>query len=193
MSSSDQQPDQSLQPEVQKKRPRFWIGPLVAGCCFSLGFGITQRAVTVQSNAETPSPESFAPTSFPGESLQALRDLHGRQAGGLQVDVAAIEAKEEAERKAKEEAERKAEEARRADQELQALIAPRPVALQPQWTQPSLPELEPAPQPLPQDPEPMLESTLPPEIQPAAAVDMQPEVVAPADFFVPVNPPPIEP
>jgi len=192
MTSSDQPSDQSQQ-DIQRKRPRFWVGPLVAGCCFSLGFGITQRTLTVQSNAETPSPESFAAVAFPGESLQALRDLHGQQAEGIQVDVAAMEAKREAERKAKEEAERKAEEARRAEQELQAVIAPRPVALQPQWTQPSLPEIESAPEPTPQAPEPLLESTLPPEIEPAAAVDTPPEVAAPADFFVPVNPPPIEP
>ena len=208
MTSSDQPSDQSQQ-DIQRKRPKFWVGPLVAGCCFSLGFGITQRALTVQSNAETPSPESFAAVAFPGESLRSLRDLHGRQAGGIQVDVAAIEAEQEAERKAKEEAERRAEEAKRAEQELQAVIVPRPVIPQPQWTQPSLPdveanlepvvepamepELEPAAEPTPQAPEPLLESTLPPEIQPAAAVDTPPEVAAPADFFVPVNPPPIEP
>ena len=192
MTSSDHPSDQSQQ-DTQRKRPRFWVGPLVAGCCFSLGFGITQRTLTVQSNAETPSPESFAAVAFPGESLQALRDLHGQQAEGIQVDVAAMEAKREAERKAKEEAERKAEEARRAEQELQAVIAPRPVALQPQWTQPSLPEIEPAPEPTPQASEPLLESSLPPEIEPAAAADTPPEVAAPADFFVPVNPPPIEP
>ena len=127
MTSSDHPSDQSQQ-DTQKKRPRFWVGPLVAGCCFSLGFGITQRTLTVQSNAETPSPESFAAVAFPGESLQALRDLHGQQAEGIQVDVAAMEAKREAERKAKEEAERIAEAAMERDRSQQALLnTPRPL------------------------------------------------------------------
>ena len=192
MSSSDQPSDQSQQ-EPQRKRPRFWVGPLVAGCCFSLGFGITQRAVTVQSNAQKPAPELFEAAAFPGESLQELRLQYGEQAGVIQVDLAAIEAKKEADRKAKEDAERRAEEAKRAEQELQALIEPRPLDPQPQWTQPSFQELEPVPEPIPPTPEPALESTLPEDIQPAAAVDSAPEPAVPAEFFFPVNPPPVQP
>ena len=32
-------------------KARFWVGPLVAGCCFALGYGITERVLTLQTNA----------------------------------------------------------------------------------------------------------------------------------------------
>ena len=84
------------------RKPRFWVGPLLAGCCFTLGYGITHRLVTLQSNPETPEPALFAPAEFPGDSLRSLRDRHGQTSGGLQVDVAAIEARLEAERRVEE-------------------------------------------------------------------------------------------
>ena len=28
-------------------KERFWVGPLVAGCCFALGYGITERVLTL--------------------------------------------------------------------------------------------------------------------------------------------------
>lgn len=31
-----------------KRRPQFWIGPVVAGSCFALGFGVTQRFLALQ-------------------------------------------------------------------------------------------------------------------------------------------------
>ena len=37
-------------------RPRFWVGPLVAGACFALGYGITQRVVLIRSGLEQVEP-----------------------------------------------------------------------------------------------------------------------------------------
>ena len=70
-------------------RPRFWVGPLLAGCCFSMGFGIADRVVSLQSDQQPAPTQRFAPSTFPGESLQALRSLH-QDAPNLQVDLAAL-------------------------------------------------------------------------------------------------------
>ena len=69
-------------------RPRFWVGPLLAGCCFSMGFGIADRVVSLQSDQQPAPTQRFAPSTFPGESLQTLRSLH-QDAPNLQVDLAA--------------------------------------------------------------------------------------------------------
>ena len=70
-------------------RPRFWVGPLLAGCCFSMGFGIADRVVSLQSDQQPAPTQRFAPSTFPGESLQTLRSLH-QDAPTLQVDLAAL-------------------------------------------------------------------------------------------------------
>ena len=81
-------------------KARFWVGPLVAGCCFALGYGITERVLTLQTNAEDPVPEAFAPLAFPGDSLQEIRARFSDDDSSLQVDVTALEAAEAASRPA---------------------------------------------------------------------------------------------
>ena len=81
-------------------KARFWVGPLVAGCCFSLGYGITERVLTLQTNYEVPVPEAFTPLTFPGDSLQEIRDRFSDDDPSLQVDVTALEAAEAASRPA---------------------------------------------------------------------------------------------
>lgn len=148
------------------KRPRFWVGPFVAGCCFALGYGITHRVVTLQSNAETPTPESFEPALFPGESMEALRGRNGGDSDSFQVDLKAVEARLEAEREKDPDAEELAEQAQQAEQELQATgVLPAP-PLEPDWTEPTFP----AP-----DPEPTVVAPEPPPTPPAPPV--QPAVV----------------
>ncbi len=120
-------------------RPRFWVGPLVAGACFALGYGITQRVVLIRSGLEQAEPQSFRARAFPGESLEALRLRYG-ETGTLEADVAAKElieakaskqanalkkaklAKELEQRKAKEEAERIAAAAMERDRSQQAVL-----------------------------------------------------------------------
>ena len=120
-------------------RPRFWVGPLVAGACLALGYGITQRVVLIRSGLELAEPQSFRARAFPGESLEALRLRHG-ETGTLEADVAAKElidakaskqanalkkaklAKELEQRKAKEEAERIAAAAIERDRSQQAVL-----------------------------------------------------------------------
>ncbi len=79
-------------------KARFWLGPLVAGCCFALGYGITERVLTLQTNAEDPAPEAFTPLAFPGDSLQEIRTRFSDDDSSLQVDVTALEAAEAASR-----------------------------------------------------------------------------------------------
>ena len=82
-------------------KARFWVGPLVAGCCFALGYGITERVLTLQTNAEDPVHEAFTPLAFPGESLQEIRARFSDDDPSLQVDVKALEAAEASSRPAK--------------------------------------------------------------------------------------------
>jgi len=82
---------------VAARRTRFWMVPLVAGCCFSLGYGITHRLMAMQSSVREIKPESFVPQSFPGNSLSNLRSRSGDRSP-LQVDLAAIDAREAAEK-----------------------------------------------------------------------------------------------
>ena len=69
-------------------RPRFWVGPLVAGCCFAMGFGVTNRMVRLQSDSKPAQTQRFAPSYFPGDSLQNLRSIHQGDAN-VQLDLAA--------------------------------------------------------------------------------------------------------
>ena len=94
-SPSDPSLDKTSSPDAPgAATARFWVGPLVAGCCFSLGYGITERVMTLQVNAEDPVPEAFTPLAFPGDSLQEIRARFSGDDSSLQVDVTAIEAAE---------------------------------------------------------------------------------------------------
>ena len=70
-------------------RPRFWVAPLLAGCCFSMGFGVADRVVSLQSDQQPAPTQRFTPSTFPGESLSTLRSIH-QEALTLQVDLAAL-------------------------------------------------------------------------------------------------------
>lgn len=114
----------SASEQQRPKRPRFWVGPLVAGACFALGYGITQRVVLMRAAWKQPQQETFRQQAFPGETLEGLRRRHG-ESQALLGDVAALEAVEAEKRKleqAKEQAEAIAAEAERRDAEQQAAL-----------------------------------------------------------------------
>ena len=93
--------DKTSSPDAPvETQSRFWLGPLVAGCCFALGYGITERVLTLQTNFEDPVPEAFTPLAFPGDSLQEIRARFSDDDSSLQVDVTALEAAEAASRPA---------------------------------------------------------------------------------------------
>ena len=183
--------DASANKPAAIKRPQFWVAPLLVGCCFSLGYGVTQRVVTLQSNPETVQPESFAAAVTPGQSLSSLRRSSGEK-GSLQVDVAALEAVEAAERDAKPKADAKARAEADARQNADLALNTPPA---PAWTPADA--IEPDVAAPPELEEPML-----PDVVDLPMPDLQPELTtrplleAPApmapplsnDFFVPVLP-----
>ena len=75
------------------------MAPLLAGCCFSLGYGITHRLMAMQSSVRPVRPESFSSVAFPGSSLDNLRSRSGDRVP-LQVDLAAIDARKPPEKTA---------------------------------------------------------------------------------------------
>lgn len=147
----------STEPKPQR-RPRFWIGPVVAGSCFALGFGVTQRLVALQGGEAPSVQQDFAAQRFPGERLQNLTTDPTDTTRPLMADVAAREAElaktrppaaKEPDAKAKQEAARLANEARLRRQRTAALRAP--VVPAAAVTVTDEPESIPAPQLPPQD------------------------------------------
>ena len=172
------------------RKPRFWVGPFLAGCCFTLGYGVTHRLVTLQSNPVTSEPEQFAPAGFPGDSLSSLRSSHGQTNGDLQVDMAAIEARLEAERQADEQARLEAE--RLAAESLQLEQAFQTLPDETRWVeQPFTESIE--DEQIQLDPEPLLESP----VQPVAMDESPPQpsslLLPPPEPVSPVAPTPSDP
>ena len=179
--------EQSSPSDVQAStRPRFWVGPLLAGCCFAFGFGITHRVVTLQGNAETPQSETFESVGFPGETLQTLRSLNTDKNTDLQVDMVSIEAAEAVDRKAKQDAEKRVEEARPSELALQAPTAPA-------WTAPtwSKPDLSPEPDPGVTDDDAPMALPPQPESDPSNAVLVSPDMSEAQADSIPTQDPPV--
>ena len=126
---------------------RFWLGPLVAGCCFALGYGITERVLTLQTNAVDPVPQTFSPLAFPGDSLRQIRARFSNDDAALQVDVTALEAAEAASRPPK-------PEVKTTTKPDVALQTPKPpVWTAPVWSDPQTIAPDPAPELQPDVPE----------------------------------------
>ena len=168
---------------------RFWVGPLVAGCCFALGYGITGRVLTLQTNVEDPVPEAFTPRAFPGDSLQELRARFGDDDSALQVDVAALEATEAVRRPVNAEVKPEVQTTPQSDLALQTPQPPAwtaPVWSDPQTMAPDLeadlqPEVPEADGPVPssaQEPELDLDdSNADSRVLPEEAIEVMPAVV----------------
>ena len=69
------------------KRPRFWLGPFIAGCCFAVGYGLTSRLISIQGA----SPESqmffLKGEPFPGVSLKSINANIDKSDEGLKVKL----------------------------------------------------------------------------------------------------------
>ena len=161
----------------------FWVGPLVAGCCFALGYGITERVLTLQTNVQDPAPEAFTPLAFPGDSLQEIRARFSDEDPSLQVDVSALEAAEAASRPAQPAAKPVVQETPKPDVALQT---PEPqVWTAPAWSDPQTiaPEMEDDNGPAPSSAqEPALElddSNADSLVLPEESIEVMPAVVVP--------------
>ena len=151
--------------QQRSRRPRFWVGPLVAGACLALGYGITQRVLLMQQAWEKPQQATFRQNSFPGETLDGLRQRYGADQP-LMGDVATKEALDAAQRAANQQAEALAKEAKRREQGQQAVVAePLNVNEAPELT------AEPVASPNPDG----VEEAVPEAVQPAALVTPNPD------------------
>lgn len=112
--------------QKRSRRPRFWVGPALAGACFALGYGITQRVLLIKQAWEKPEQATFRQNSFPGETLDGLRRRYGATQS-LMGDVAAKEALDAQQRKIDEQAQAIAKEAQQRDQAKQAAVIAEPV------------------------------------------------------------------
>ena len=127
--------------QQRRKRPRFWLGPLLTGAFFAFGYGITYRIITLRSSLQQTSTQTFSAAPFPGERLEQLRVNYDSNSTPLQADVAARETLQAAKRKAKLQLENLAvEAARRREQELQAAVK----ASEPVVAEPALPPPDPS-------------------------------------------------
>ena len=64
-----------------------WAGPLLAGLCFGLSFGITQRLVSMNVGELIRFGQRFDVQVFPGTSLESLRLRFGAAEGELRGNL----------------------------------------------------------------------------------------------------------
>ena len=64
-----------------------WQGPLAAGLCFGLGYGITQRLLSLQLPTFVQLGQGFELRAFPGTALQSLRLKFGTEAQPIRGDL----------------------------------------------------------------------------------------------------------
>jgi len=141
----------------------------VAGACFALGYGITQRVVLMRQTWEKPQQATFRQNSFPGETLDGLRRRYGADQP-LMGDVAAKEALDAEQRKANEQADAIAKQVKQLEQAKQAAV-PQPGTDQEEPVSAAAPAAAPA---LDVDQQESADGA-----QPAAVLSPNDEVVAP--------------
>ena len=73
--------------KIQSTPKSRWQGPLVAGLCFGLGYGITQRLLGLQLPTFVQLGQGFELRSFPGTALQSLRLKFGTEAQPIRGDL----------------------------------------------------------------------------------------------------------
>ena len=74
-----------------QRRPRPWVGPLVVGVCFGLGYGVSQRLFNLQVGELVHFGRNFDVQPFPGSSLETLRLRFGSSNEPLRADLESLE------------------------------------------------------------------------------------------------------
>jgi len=126
------------QPTQPRPQP-LWKGPLIAGVCFGLAYGITQRLLSFNVAELIRFGPGFDVQVFPGTSLESLKLRFGDAQGEIRGDLEL----QELERQQEQEAQQRAEAAKQAEAELQRATQSEPPL------EPELPvaPAEPAPPP----------------------------------------------
>lgn len=81
--SGPPRPGAKIQPSPKSR----WQGPLVAGLCFGLGYGITQRLLSLQLPTFVQLGQGFELRAFPGTALESLRLKFGTEAQPIRGDL----------------------------------------------------------------------------------------------------------
>lgn len=71
-----------------RRRRRAWVAPLLAGVCFGVGYGITQRLLAFNVGELIRFGQSFDVQTFPGTSLESLRLRYWADPADLRGDLA---------------------------------------------------------------------------------------------------------
>jgi hypothetical protein len=89
MAKSQPKPPAKPRPgvKIQSIPKSRWQGPLVAGLCFGLGYGITQRLLSLQLPTFVQLGQGFELREFPGTALQSLRLKFGTEAQPIRGDL----------------------------------------------------------------------------------------------------------
>jgi hypothetical protein len=139
------------QPTQPRPQP-IWKGPLVAGLCFGVAYGVTQRLVSFNVAELIRFGPGFDVQVFPGTSLESLKLRFGDAQAEIRGDLEL----QELERQQQEDAKQRAEEAKKAEERLQnaAQLEPlqdaAPPAVEPVVESAPAPAPVPAPKPKPQ-------------------------------------------
>jgi hypothetical protein len=137
------------QPTQPRPQP-LWKGPLIAGVCFGLAYGITQRLLSFNVAELIRIGPGFDVQVFPGTSLESLKLRFGDAQGEIRGDLEL----QELERQQEQEAKQRAEAAKQAEEELQRANQLEPLS-EPEPPAPSsAPVAEPAAPPQPTPPPP---------------------------------------
>ncbi|MEY3768885.1 MAG: hypothetical protein RLZZ11_1955 [Cyanobacteriota bacterium] len=130
---------QTTQPVVSPRLRQLWQGPLVAGLCFGLAYGVTQRLLGFNVGELIHFGSGFDVQVFPGTTLESLKLRFGQAEAEIQGDLEL----QELERQQQEQTAKRAEEAKAAEAELQRSqqLNPEPSV---ELDAPSAPSLPPA-------------------------------------------------
>lgn len=74
-----------------QRRPRSWVGPLVVGVCFGLGYGVSQRLFNLQVGELVHFGRNFDVQPFPGTSLESLRLRFGSGSESIGADLESLD------------------------------------------------------------------------------------------------------
>lgn len=98
----------AAQPPLPRSRGTYrpWLGPLLVGLAFGLGYGITDRLLRLNIGGWVPLGQNFDHRTAPGTSLESLRQRSGDLSGSVRGDLAAQAEQEALERQAALERER---------------------------------------------------------------------------------------
>ncbi|MEB3331836.1 MAG: hypothetical protein VKI83_05035 [Synechococcaceae cyanobacterium] len=90
-SSSSSPPAASGRGARRAPRPAGWRLWLLLGVCFGLGYGITERLVSLDGGDGRPASQSFGVKAFPGTPLGTLRQRFGAENQQIRGDLDLLE------------------------------------------------------------------------------------------------------